>query len=91
MNVPTRQCLRKSKRDKTEPSLQERKVSARQQSNGSFAEENRGGISSKKKRKKKEKKREKKTEKKDSQKKKIHRSSEKFKKVIKVKRVKKSF
>ena len=37
MNVPTRQCLRKRKR-KTEPSLQEHKVSARKQRNGSIAE-----------------------------------------------------
>ena len=39
MNVPTRQYLRKSKRDKTEPSLQEHKVSARKQRNGCFAED----------------------------------------------------
>ena len=38
MNVPTRQCLRKRKRDKTEPSLQEHKVLARKQKNGSIAE-----------------------------------------------------
>ena len=39
MNVPTRQCLRKSKRDKTEPSLLEHEVSARKQRNGSIAED----------------------------------------------------
>ena len=39
MNVLTRQCLRKSKRDKTEPSLQEHKVLAREQRNGSIAED----------------------------------------------------
>ena len=38
MNVPTRQSLRKKKRDKTEPSLQEHKVSARKKRNGSIAE-----------------------------------------------------
>ena len=38
MNVPTRQYLRKKKRDKTEPSLQDHKVSARKQRNGSIAE-----------------------------------------------------
>ena len=38
LNVSTQQCLRKKKRDKTEPSLQEHKVSARKQRNGSIAE-----------------------------------------------------
>ena len=37
MNFTTRQCLRQSKRDKTDPSLQEHKVSARKQRNGSIA------------------------------------------------------
>ena len=38
INVPTRQCFRKRKRDKTEPSLQEHQKSARKQRNGSIAE-----------------------------------------------------
>ena len=48
MNVPTRQCLRKRKRDKTEPSFQQHNVSARKTKDGSIAEghKDRGGISS---------------------------------------------
>ena len=38
MIVPTRQCLRRRKRDKTGPSLQEHKMLARKQKNGSIAE-----------------------------------------------------
>ena len=39
MNIPTRQCLRKRKRDKTEPSFQEHRVSVQKQRNGSIAED----------------------------------------------------
>ena len=39
MDAPTRQCLRKRKRDKTEPSFQEHRVSVQKQRNGSIAED----------------------------------------------------
>ena len=48
MNFPTRQCLRKRKRDKTEPSFQEHRVSV-QKNKGTgvlLKTRNRGGISS---------------------------------------------
>ena len=39
MNVPTRECLRKRKRDKTEPSIGEHRVSVQKQRNRSIAED----------------------------------------------------
>ena len=39
MNIPTRQCLRKRKRDKTEPSFQEHRASVQKQKNGSISED----------------------------------------------------
>ena len=39
MNIPTRQYLRKRKRDKTEPSFQEHRVSVQKEKNGSIAED----------------------------------------------------
>ena len=39
MNIPTRQCLRRRKRDKTEPSFQEHRVSVQKQRNESIAED----------------------------------------------------
>ena len=44
MNVPTRQWLRKRKRVKTEPSLQQHNVSARKTKNGSIAEKDRTEV-----------------------------------------------
>ena len=45
MNVPTRQCLRKSKRDKTEPSLQNTKCRHENKRTGVLRKtQNRGGI-----------------------------------------------
>ena len=39
MNIPTRQCLRKRKRDKTEPSFQEHRVTVQNKRNGSIFED----------------------------------------------------